>query len=175
MSNQFNFINEDFKNVYFVRERNTYKIMNGGDLIKIETPIVNLPFGIEVFKTNHIVNFEINPKKDNETYNFTSMMMIIDNYFKDLLVNNKKLQKEFVNDLLRKQYYPIIKDSLKGKIVRCQIKEADIVQMVNGKYIVPSLDKIKGSDAKITFDIQKIWYNNNQYGIILNIRKIELM
>ena len=82
-------------------KKNTYNIFDDdGDEIIIPFTNILAPFGEEEFKKKRIINFELEPKKENDTYNILAYVesleseLLNDSYFSEM-ENKSPLKKRY--------------------------------------------------------------------------------
>jgi hypothetical protein len=159
-------INED--NIILVECKNGYQLLysdknNLNKKIKITTPKIYVPFGIENFGNKLILNLEFSKYKTNNiVYNFHAIIKSLENYVINL---NKGI---FVSCIKNRPdpYEPLLRTNIKkyGKKIL-----TNIVSKCNTK----TLDDInKNSYVYFELELNNIWISNGKYGInwdILNI------
>jgi hypothetical protein len=132
-----------------------------------------LPFGYETFNNKYILNIEITPKKDNEHHNIFAQ---IDTFEKEFIEQINIKNKEICEDIEGKGYYPNMRKSKCGYIIRSYIfGNPEIYTMIgNFKNKLTSID-IKNTVSNIELELGTFWITDNNYGIIWYVKKIEVL
>lgn len=141
---------------------------------------VDIPFGVETYEKKHIVNIEINPKRDNKQYNYFAVI----SHFEKELINHENIKYDKLSKRIEgKGYYPNMRESKGGYIIRTHILNTpEVFTMVSGKD--KTIKNIK--DNRSMLDITKIranvelelgtfWVNDNNYGYLWFIKRIEIL
>lgn len=140
---------------------------------------VYIPFGVEKYNGKSIVNIEINPKKNNIHYNYYSIITEFEEEFKK---KDTITYKKLLTDIENKGYYPNIRESKSGYIIRsniftipeiyCKITGKDKTQSIKQKMNIKDINKVK---ANIELELGSLWVNQNNYGIMWYVKKIEVL
>lgn len=138
-----------------------------------------LPFGPEKFNNNTILNIEIDPKKSNVHYNYKA---IISGFETEFTNRDNFSDKKLLKDIDGKGYYPNLRESKEGFIIRSYIfSEPEVFSMMSGK------DKSKkfknklsvkdtvGVVANINLELGTLWINENNYGLLWYVKKVEVL
>lgn len=141
---------------------------------------IDIPFGVETYEKKHILNIEINPKKNNQQYNYFA---IISHFEKELASSENIKYEKLARDIEGKGYYPNMRESKGGYIIRTHIfNTPEVFAMVSGKD--KSIKNIK--DKRSMLDVTKIranvelelgtfWVNDNNYGYLWYVKQIEVL
>lgn len=141
---------------------------------------IDIPFGVETYEKKHILNIEINIKKNNQQYNYFA---IISHFEKELADQNNIKYDKLLRDIKGKGYYPNMRESKGGYIIRSHIfNTPEVFTMVSGKD--KSIKNIK--DKRSMLDVTKIkgnielelgtfWVNDNNYGYLWYVKRIEIL
>lgn len=141
---------------------------------------VTIPFGVETYEKKHILNIEIHPKQNNQHYNYYAVI----SGFETELINSKNIKYDKLSrDIEGKGYYPNIRESKGGYIIRCHIfNTPEVFTMLNGKdktirnikdkRSMLDVEKIK---ANIELELGTFWTNDNNYGFLWYVKTIEII
>lgn len=134
---------------------------------------VLIPFGYEKFEKQTILNLEIHPNKNNEHYNIYA---ILNSFEEDLKNKNNISSNELLADIEGKGYYPNLRKSKLGYIIRTHVYgNPEIFTIIgNFKNLLTSND-LKHTKANIKMELGTIWINENNYGILWRIKSIEVL
>jgi hypothetical protein len=140
---------------------------------------VYLPFGMELYNNKHILNFEINIDKNNDSYNFYALIYKFENILQNLDKNeiddlNIKTNHQNILNLIKgQQFVSCIKNGLKGYLIRSYINQGIEIKSNDGNYF--TFNQLKGQNVKLTIDIGNLWIMSDTYGYILNITNIIIL
>ena len=159
-------INED--NIKLVECKNGYQLLyidknNFNKKIKITTPKLYVPFGIENFGNKLILNLEFSKYKTNNfVYNFYAIIKSLEKYVINL---NKGLYTSCIKDR-PEPYEPLLRANIKkyGKKIL-----TNIVSKCNTKTLY---DIDKNSYIHVELELNNIWLSNGKYGINWDIETI---
>lgn len=148
---------------------NFYKILkkeNGkNEELTLESPIINLPFGIEKYKSKEILNLEID---DND---FLKLLEELEKIFNKLCIEELNLENDkMVSCVHKKKNYK--------SLLRINIKKSKhfiLTECFEGEKNVPIYNIEINNKARIIFNIGGIWVHENNYGLYLSAKKIFLM
>lgn len=168
-----------FDDIYINQISNSNFVLlkkNGNNLTKyiFDTPILNMPFGIEEYKNKYIINIEFD---NNITKKFYDDISEIDNYFRCL--NSIESNNNNIIDLSNKSYYPIINNRRNdcNSLMRTHIKKNRnkiITICKNDSKEISIFDIDKKQKAIFELELNNLWVFNDKYGILTNINKIIL-
>lgn len=141
---------------------------------------VNIPFGPEKYNNNTVLNIEIDPKKNNVHHNYHA---VISGFEKELANRDNFWDKKLLLDTENKGYYPNMRESKEGYILRAYIfTEPEVFSMVSGrdktvknirnKMSMRDVEKIKGN---VEIELGSLWVNDNNYGFIWYVKKIQVL
>ena len=172
----------NFKKVKDKSEIKNYIMSDKNDNTKPKIMLekVNIPFGVEKYNGNNILNIEIDPKKNNIHYNYHA---VISGFENELAKIENFKDKKLTSDITGKGYYPNIRDSKEGYILRSYIFTVpEVYSMVSGrdktikniknKMSLLDVEKVK---ANVELELGSLWINDNNYGFIWYIKKIEVL
>lgn len=161
----------DNNELEFFKKRNFYEIKYDGKKIKMLSPKVKVPFGVENFGKNLILNLElVDCKKNNKMHNFLSIIRSLDTF----LQNCEKVGEHNVQNLTYlsnvkdrpEPFFPVLRTNIKkyGKKI--------ITQMIS-KCNTKTLHNIdKGMYVTVLLELDNIWMYNGKYGINWSVEKI---
>lgn len=140
---------------------------------------VNIPFGPEKYNNKYILNIEINPSKSNIHYNYKA---IISGFEAEFGKKENFHYEKLLKDIEGKGYYPNLRDSKEGVIIRSYIfTEPEVFSMMSGKdKTIKFKNKLSLKDANkvvanVKLELGQLWINENNYGIIWYVREIEVL
>jgi hypothetical protein len=175
----------NLKNLYFKKVKNTLNIKNymilnkDNHRHKIILKNINIPFGPEKYNNSTILNIEIDPKKDNIHYNYKA---IIQGFENELSKINNFYDKKLIVDIENKGYYPNLRESKIGYIVRtCIFTPPEVYGYITGRdKSVKIKNKMSMQDvcnikANIELELGSLWINENNYGITWYVKSIEIL
>lgn len=144
-----------------------------GERIKI---IINkgiIPFGYESYNGTNVLNIEINPELGNDHYNIFSYIQSFESEF----VEKNNIQCNQVNnDIEGKEYYLNMKKSKGGYIIRSYVfGNPEIFININKFKTLLTSNDIKKTIANIELALGTLWINDNNYGFLWYVRKIEVL
>ena len=165
--------NLDLSKIKIVPTKLYHKVLYGPGKLRICTPPISLPFGVEAYNKKEIVNIVMDKKVNSHNNLFADIDLldrIVDNFSGN---RDNKSQLPFIyananlfSDVKGKQYISAIRENTITKILRTTVaKNISISKMVNNKKVMASRDDVKGCKAicKITFD--NIWVYGQTYGM----------
>jgi hypothetical protein len=176
--------------IFFSKDKTTgpkksFRIVSDGSKIILYSPIIFIPFGIEYYNNKQILNIEVDSDKNNDLYNFYSLIYKIDHILQNLnndtnndLIYDETIRqnhKSIANLIQNKQFISCIKNGLKGYLFRTYIPTncgLNIHSSDNTETY--TMNQIKGRYAKVTIEIGNLWIMPDTYGYILNITDITL-
>jgi rRNA maturation protein Rpf1 len=165
--------------ITFVREKTNNKkkihysiLINEKQKISFTISNVNVPFGFEEFGKKRILNIEISKDKHSDVDKLISYLE--DNIEK--VISNKTISTEFIEDVAGKKYYKNIKSSKYGKIIRTYVlHDPEIYAMIGCNKMPMSSIDLKKTICNINMEINGIWINNTDYGLLLYVREIQIL
>jgi hypothetical protein len=170
----------DLEEVIFIKtkkntEKNTetYVMIGENEKITINLNKVRIPFGYENYNNKDVLNIELSPKKNNSHYNIYSYIY----GFEEMLSDRKNIKnKELRKKLSGKTYYPNMRESKCGYIVRSYKYSSPEIYMMNGgfKTDLTSLD-IGKTISNVELELGSLWISDTSYGFVWNIKKIEVL
>lgn len=173
-------------NMVFIREKSNYRIhiknFKSVTRLRLKTPLVCCPFGIEKWLNKEIVNIEFSnlngDNKDNMIHNFWAQIQQIDKFFISLKYDNfaKNLYNVVPKDLLDiikdKTYVSCIRPrgNKFNPLLRTHIKktkskiETVFFDNDDKKNSINPYD-VKGKYGQFTIELASLWINNDVYGV----------
>jgi hypothetical protein len=177
----YNIDNYNLLNMTFIKSKNNYKIFiknfKQHNKLRIRTPSMFTPFGMEKYNSKDIVNLEfIDYNKNNEMYNFLSTIRQVDKFFINLKYDNfvSKLTndktKEIVSVLKNKSYISCIRPRGENfnPLLRTHVKKTKkTIQTVfyKGDDIINPTD-IQFKMANFTIELGFLWVTDTSYGVV---------
>lgn len=176
-----NLANLKFKKIKEKTEVTNYIITNFQDhkhTIILEG--VDIPFGVETYEKKSILNIEIDPKKNNKHHNYKA---VISGFESELTKKENIKYEKLSKDIENKGYYPNIRESKGGYILRCHIFTVpEVFAMVSGKDKTIKNIKDKRSmldvtkiKANVELELGSLWTNENNYGFLWYVKKIQIL
>ncbi len=185
--------NIDISNINLIKTKNTvnykktddnstykknYGIVNkDNERISFEINNIRVPFGIEKYNNQQILNITIDPTKNNEHYNIFTILKNLDDDFcnfdkiKSITVSNK----DILLDIQNKKYYSNLKKNNNNYIIRTHILGLpNICTIINGKKFPVTIDDINKKNLNIKIEIGTFWITDENYGILLYAKEITL-
>jgi hypothetical protein len=175
---------EDFTldTIYFVKTKtsiakhiNHYLVLHKSKKISFMLKNIKLPFGYETFNNHTILNIEINPKKNNYHYNMYVLLSGIEKTIQDLQTT-EKISSGLKNDIDGKGYYPNMRESKEGYIVRSYVMCPPKIYAKIGTYemsLTPA--DIKNTIANVIIELGIIWITDHNYGILWALKEIHVV
>ncbi|AYV82062.1 MAG: hypothetical protein Homavirus5_4 [Homavirus sp.] len=171
----------DMYNIVFVKTKNNYMIFiknfNTLNRLRLKTPPMFTPFGIEKYNYKDIVNLEFHElKKNNDMYNFWSYLQQLDKFFINIKYENfttklnNKIPEEIINGIKTKTYISCIRprDGDFNPLLRTHIKKnKNTIQSVfyDESNTILNPNNIKSKIGNFTIELGFLWITDTQYGI----------
>lgn len=166
--------------IIFIKSKKNYTIYikNFKDFnkLRLKSPRMFVPFGIELYNHNNIINLEFfDYNKSNEMHNFYSYLQQIDKFFINMRYEGfvkhfeYEQSKDISNIIKNKSYIPCIRargDNY-NPLLRVYIKAKKnniITAFYKGSDIV-NPNKIKNEFGNFTIELGFLWVANDQYGL----------
>ena len=157
------------------KKRDCYAINYKHKSIKLNIKKCYIPFGAEKFNNRYVVNIEIKPDKSNDHYNVYQTIKELENKLKNL-PEDEYCPEELKNDIENKSYYKNIKKRSSSYLVRCYILGTpEIFRELYGDRINLTIADIKETISDIELELGILWINNEEYGILWYIKKMNLL
>ena len=175
---------EDFTldTIYFVKAKTAvnkqtihYLVLHKSKKISFMLKNVKLPFGYETFNNHTILNIEINPKKSNDHYNMYVLLHGIEKTIQDLQTT-QKIVSTLKSDIDGKGYYPNMRESKDGYIVRSYVMSPPKIHAKIGNYemsLTPA--DIKNTVSNVVIELGIIWITDHNYGILWALKEIHVV
>ena len=174
------YYNHNFKNIAFYHNKTSYNIFIYKDMmkeIKIQSSILNIPFGIEDYNNKKIINLELmNIKSNKDVYRMYSEIKSIELFFENFIKNSEIIDRDLPNNLLddikNKSFISCIKDRENSNaLFRVHIKK------IKRKYLTVFKKKnseilynnIKGEKGIFIICLKSLWISNDNYGLIWSL------
>lgn len=168
--------------IYFVKTKtpiakhiNHYLVLHKSKKISFMLKNIKLPFGYETFNSHTILNIEINPKKNNYHYNMYVLLSGIEKTIQDLQTTENILSS-LKSDIDGKGYYPNMRESKEGYIVRSYVMSPPKIYAKIGTYemsLTPA--DIKNTIANVIIELGIIWITDHNYGILWALKDIHVI
>ena len=152
-----------------------YLLTHQSKRIKFSLKGITIPFGFEKFNGHTILNAEINTKKNNDSHNTHATIAGFEEEIKNLR-EKSSCPKDLKNDILGKGYYPNMRESEFGYIVRMYVfGSPKIYAMINGGEITMTSNDIKKTIANIEMELGILWITDNNYGYLWYLKEIQIL
>ncbi|ARF09036.1 hypothetical protein Catovirus_1_1086 [Catovirus CTV1] len=170
----------DWKKIILIPEKKKgYRFAYNMSRLKISTPEMYIPFGIEMYNNKEILNFTIY-NKDNVTHNFIRYLETIEKVYEQFsgpeigksnlpFVN---LPPDFIKDVQKKEFTKTLKPGTNGSMLRTHVKNVEISDK-NNKLLL-SKDIIK-KKCKCEIELANVWIYGNKYGLVWHVNKIQIL
>jgi len=168
--------------IYFVKTKtpiakhiNHYLVLHKSKKISFMLKNIKLPFGYETFNSHTILNIEINPKKNNYHYNMYVLLSGIEKTIQDLQTT-ENISSSLKSDIDGKGYYPNMRESKEGYIVRSYVMSPPKIYAKIGTYemsLTPA--DIKNTIANVIIELGIIWITDHNYGILWALKEIHVV
>jgi hypothetical protein len=175
----------EYNKIYFVRsntkdkEKHNYVVMyempsGTSERISFDLTNAKIPFGYEPFGRQTVLNVEINENSTNNSYNQYAQITGLEEMFKNI---SSHPQYQFLKQHIEsKQYYPNMRESKEGHIVRCYVMgHPKIYSLMKGKEISMDSRDLKMSYANVKIELALLWINDNNYGILWYVKEIRIL
>lgn len=149
--------------IQFLKKKNVYKMQYDDKNIKILSPKLKIPFGVENFNNKLILNLELDKNKNNDTHNFSSIIKSIENY----LINLDRICDVELKNFTYCSSYKNRPDPF-CPLLRTSIKKygKKILTKICSKSDLKTLHDIKKNDyISVLLEIESIWVYGDKYGI----------
>ena len=169
----------DIKYIKFTKtnskKKTNYIITYEDKKIKLKIKNCIIPFGVENFNNQYVVNIEINPKKTNDHYNSYNDIKSLETYLKNI-DDNKYCPKNLKDDIEDREYYKNLKKRDNGYLIRTYIiGTPEIYRTLHGMRIDLQLNNIKKTISNVELELGILWINDDEYGILWYLKKIEVI
>lgn len=156
-------------------EKETYIILTKDNKKKtITLKNILIPFGIEEYQGKSIINIEINPKKNNNSYNTHCILTTFENSLKTL-VEKKDITNDLRESLEGKGYYDNMRESKNGYIIRTQTYGTpSVTTNLFGEKMSASISDIKKSVSNVVLELGSLWITDTHYGISWYVKEIDI-
>lgn len=160
-----------------------YRALINGSTIKLKSPKLYIPFGGELYNGKMLLNFELDPEKNNECHNFFAKLSQIDIALRDILNENtdedddqckiKNIPQELIDDIKDKEFISCIRNGKNGYILRTHVKNGTTPYSHN-KENHYTFTQIKGTYAYIELELHSVWTSKTSYGYVLYVTDINI-
>ena len=139
------------------------------------------PFGIEIgenhirkfmriYNKNEILNIELKHKQNNDHHNIYVFLLNLEKNIKNAIKSNFFVN----NDIKSKIFHSTLKEKDNNVLVRSySFGKKEIFKKINTKKF-PTND-IKGKRVNVEIEIRTLWITCEEYGILYNIKNIEVL
>lgn len=171
------------------KSKRNVNVYHGKQRLFFRTGKLKMPFGVQINKfktysdfTEYYIDFSVIESENKE---FVELFKEIETKIKTLLVEQKMLSEDSLEEV-NKKFTGILKENegyqplFKVNIPRKSNGHFDFSVFDTEKEIVSVSDSniqdvlSKGSFCKIVFEIDKIWYFKERYGITLKLNQLRL-
>lgn len=148
-----------------------YMVFNNESKMKIKIKDVYLPFGIETFNGNQILNVELYPKKSNVHNNIESLIYS----FEETAKNKEFYQGDVKKNITECIFYNNLKCEDNKSILRTYVGNNMISYVMLGTYktYVTSND-LKATTCDIEIELGGFWINDTTYGFTWYVKEIQV-
>lgn len=155
-----------------ITKKKNYNILNeNNNKIYFELKNIKIPFGIESYNNQQILNIAINPNNNNDHYNYLTNFK----NFENNLINLDIIDNEILSETKEKKYHCFLKQNADyhNYTIRTHILgSTNIYTLFNGKKFPTRESDIKNKNANILIEIGTFWITDETYGILLNTKEI---
>ena len=154
----------DLFNITFIPNKKNYMIFINNSELKLSTPKMSVPFGIERFNNKYIANLEFTDLDNKNMTQFHNTILAIDRFLmrlssdKNIIkkFNNKSVYtKNLLYDIYDKTYTSCIKNrNYHPPLLRTYVKDPSIY------------NDIKGMNGHFKLHISTVWISKYNYGSI---------
>lgn len=151
-------------NIKIIHKYKHYRLVdNYNKPIILNTCTLKIPFGVENYNGKNIINFELDPQRDNDSYN---MFAILQNIEKQIMETN----------IIKKPLYPILKNNGKKYLLRVHLKKEMSFSIVDNNNTTRFLTNSELKDRYCTGIISfgSIWTNNENFGVLIYLDDVQL-
>lgn len=171
------------------KSKRNVNVYHGKQRLFFRTGKLKMPFGVQINKfktysdfTEYYIDFSV---IDSENKEFLELFKEMEKKIKELLVDQKMLSEDSLEEV-EKKFTGILKENegyqplFKVNIPRKSNGHFDFSVFDPEKELVSVTDSniqdvlSKGSFCKIVFEIDKIWYFKERYGITLKLNQLRL-
>lgn len=177
----------NFKNIFLIPEKKGYRVSYNMSKLKIKSPLLYIPFGIEYYNNKEILNLIITDD-NNAKINFTNYIKIIENIYKQFSKNNLSnindeqklnlpfvdLPPDFIKDVSKKEFVHTFKSNNNNYILRSHLKNPEIYKMEGNKKIYLEKKEIIKKNCIAILELSNIWVHENKYGFVWYVTDIEI-
>jgi hypothetical protein len=182
--------NIEISNFIFLKTKNTknFKKTNDGTTLKknygivdknnkkisFELKNVKIPFGVEDYNKDKILNIIIDPKENNDNYNICIFLKNIEDEFNNYKINDN----DILIDTKNKKYHYILKKNPTNDtyLLRTHILGIpNIYTSINGINIPIIENDVKNRKVNIKIEIGTLWVTENSFGLLLYSKEIKII
>lgn len=173
----------DWKKINLIPEKKKgYRFVYNMSRLKIITPELYIPFGIEQYNNKEILNLVI-IDNNNVNHNFINYLETIENIYEQFSKKENSKNKlpfvnlppDFIKDVNNKEFTKTVKAGPLGPTLRTHIKNTEIYKKENEKKIYCVSSEIIKKKCKCEIELSNIWIYGSKYGLVWNINKIEIL
>jgi hypothetical protein len=170
----------DYSKIFLINDKKGYRFAYKMNKMRIKTPILFVPFGIEQYNNKEIINFQIKTT-NNDQYNFKNFVLSIDKIYEQFSLKDDDsklpfvvLPQDFIKTVQNLEFSNSYKQD-KNLIRTHAVKNIEIFTMNNNKKEILLKNNIKGKNCICEFELSNIWIHNNSYGLLWNVINIEIL
>lgn len=170
-------IDLDFIKFFKTNSKNklNYVITYKNNKITLNIKKITIPFGVEKYNNQSILNIEITPNNSNSHYNIYQNIKRLENKIRDLS-EDKFCSNELKNDIIDKEYHKNIKKRENSYLIRTYLfGSPKIFRNIDGFEVDLSLENIKKTISNVELELGILWINQEEYGLLWYIKKIEVL
>ena len=158
------------------KAKTNYIITYNDKKIKLKIKNCIIPFGVENYNNQSIVNIDINPTRSNSHFNIYKDIKSLEKYIENIC-ESKYCPRDLKKDIDEREYHKNIKKRESGGyLIRTYIIGApEISKTVNGMEFPLSSTNIKKTISNVELELGILWINNENYGILWYVKKIEVL
>jgi hypothetical protein len=149
----------------FLEKKNNFlKILdNNNKIIKLKTPFMKCPFGLEYEYNKYLIKLEFTDLKNN--LEMTELYNKFKSYFNE--ITEFETKKNLIDNIrTSSKYDPIMKFFLPFRYDKFE------VDFYKNNELVTSKEICEKSYLSLEIEIPSLWYYKNNFGLNINIKKI---
>jgi len=135
---------------------------------------IHIPFGLEQYNGQHIINIELYPATNLEHRNAYEQIKLFENYLET--ISNTSCIQQLKDDVKNKTYHHNISESKCGVMLRTHIfGKPKVYAIVSGFETELMMSNIKKTTSNIVIDFGIVWITESTYGILWYLREINVI
>ena len=152
-----------------------YVINHKSKNITLKIKKIFIPFGIEKYNNQNILNIEIVPENSNHHFNIYNNIDNLEKKIKNLPEDNF-CSNELKNDIDGKEYHKNIKKRENSYLIRTYIiGHPKIFRNIGGFEMELSANNITKTISNVELELGILWTTEEEYGILWYVREIEIL